>query len=71
MYWINMTGHQKLDEVKIYDKNLRTVMLDAESVTEMHDKLRVDVEMAAIFPISPWREGWYSVIWQDRDGGAI
>lgn len=33
---------------------------------ELHDILHIGGELPAVFPINPWREGWYGVIWQER-----
>lgn len=50
---------------EINDHVLKRVVtqLRLKDESEIHDKLRVDVELPALFPVNPWREGWYSVIW--------
>lgn len=50
---------------EINDRGLKRAInrLELKEESEIHDKLRVDVELPALFPVNPWREGWYSVIW--------
>lgn len=50
---------------KTIDQSLSRIManLNTNEESEIHDKLRASVELPELFPVNPWRDGWYSVIW--------